>query len=618
MPNEKSGVSLPVIAACVLAAAGLGFLLFSRSEMDEDPVSRDAGFHDEAAESGLIFKMGFLPEEQGETFKINLYDHGCGVAIGDANSDGYDDIYFLNQLGPNALFVNNGDGSFVDKTKTAGVALEDRISVGATFADFDNDGDQDLFVTSTRGGNVLFRNTGNGTFEDATEEVGLSHVGHSQTATFFDFDNDGYLDLLVVNTAEWTSDEFDEPASYYVGKGELGGLAAVIGSTREDNILYHNNQNGTFTDVTEGSGLAGRGWASDIAVFDYDEDGSLDVFITSMFGPDQLYRNLGDGRFTDVTADVFERTSFGAIGSKLCDYNSDGRLDLIVVDMHSDMWMGLDYNHRSLPVARKSETEKFAWFYGPETEKDLSLMDLEMDLEGILDFRHDEVLFGNVLFRNEGDGRFVEASEEANLETFWPWGVATADFNNDGHEDVFMAAGMGYPFYYWPNYLMLNQGDGTFVNTSEQHGIEPPVRGIYLDVKIQDRDAIRSSRCAATADFDNDGRIEIVTNNFNHEPYYYRNGFQKKNYIAFRLTGTTSNRDAIGAIIRITVGEQKMVRLLQTAGGYLSQSSKVLHFGVGDHEQVEQAEIIWPSGRQQVISNPALNTLHSITEPNED
>ncbi len=618
MFDDKSKSFLLIFAVCMMVVVGLILFMFPqpRQEEAEVAVDREAGFHEAAAEAGLDFKMGFLTNEQGETFKINLYDHGCGVAVGDFNGDGHDDIYFLNQLGPNALFENRGDGTFARKTDEAGVALADRISNGATFADYDNDGDQDLFVTSTRGGNTLFRNRGNGTFEEVTDQAGLVHIGHSQTAAFFDYDNDGHLDLYVVNTAEWTSSNFDETSKYYIGKGQQG-LTAVIDSPKEYNLLYHNNRDGTFTNVTEGSGLKGRGWASDVAIFDYDQDGWVDVFVTSMFGPDQLYRNLGNGTFADVTQDVLGRTSFGAIGSKVFDYNGDGKLDLLIVDMHSDMWMGLDYDHSSLIVAREFETEKFNYFFGLKTEIDSTLLQLENDLEGILDFRHDEVLFGNVLYKNLGDGKFEEVTEEANLETFWPWGVATGDFNNDGHEDVFMAAGMGYPFYYWPNYLMLNQGDGTFVDVADSRGIEPPTDGIYLDEKIQGGFATRSSRCAATADFNGDGRLEIVTNNFNHRPYYYRNSFPQKSYVAFRLTGTVSNRDAIGATITLTVGERKMVRLLQTAGGYLSQSSKVIHFGLDDLKQVDQAEIVWPSGRREVILKPELNKLHQITEPDE-
>src|SRR5437588_5154395 len=159
--------------------------------------------------------MRFLNSEQGETFKINLYDHGSGIAVGDYDGDGHDDIYFVNQLGPNALFRNKGDGTFVEVTAQAGVAVGDRICVAATFADYDNDGHQDLFVTSTRGGNVLFRNLGNGTFQDVTQQAGVSHVGHSQAAVFFDYDNDGYLDLLVLNTAGWTTSTQDQGSRYF-------------------------------------------------------------------------------------------------------------------------------------------------------------------------------------------------------------------------------------------------------------------------------------------------------------------------------------------------------------------------------------------------------------------
>src|SRR6516164_5666180 len=212
-------------------------------EAEKTQASGNSGFRDRAVESGITFKMQFLAKEQGETFKINLYDHGCGLAVGDYDGDGNDDIYFVNQLGSNALYRNKGDGTFVDVTKEAGVGLGDRICTGATFIDYDNDGRQDLFVTSTRGGNVLFRNLGNGKFRDVTKEAGLFHVGHSQTAVFFDFDNDGYLDLLVTNTGQWTT-TFDETDKYFTGKPDLFQIGT---SPKEYNILYRNNGNGTFT-----------------------------------------------------------------------------------------------------------------------------------------------------------------------------------------------------------------------------------------------------------------------------------------------------------------------------------------------------------------------------------
>src|SRR5213079_1536703 len=183
-------------------------------------------------------------------------------------------------------------------------------------------------------GNVLFRNQGDGTFKDVTQEAGLKHIGHSYAAVFFDYDNDGYLDLLVTNTAQWTL-QYDEASRYFVGRSTL---AEMAGSPPEYNILYHNNRDGTFTDVTEKAGLKGKGWAGDVAVFDYNGDGRLDLLVTNMFGASQLYRNNGDGTFTDVTKETLGRTSFGAIGCKVFDFNNDGRLDLLIVDMHSDMW----------------------------------------------------------------------------------------------------------------------------------------------------------------------------------------------------------------------------------------------------------------------------------------
>ena len=244
-----------------------------------------SGFQERAQAAGIEFRMNLLTKEQGERFRINLYDHGAGLAVGDYDNDGREDIYFLNQHGTNALYRNVGDGSFVDVTAKAGVALGDRISVGATFADYDNDGWADLFVTSTRGGNALFHNRGNGTFENVTAAAGVSHVGHSQTPVFFDYDNDGDLDLYVTNTAQWTTDVFDFTGGNYEGKASLG---ALMTSSKEANILYRNNGDGTFTDQTASAGLRGRGWAGDVAVFDYDEDGFLDLFVPSMFGRGQL------------------------------------------------------------------------------------------------------------------------------------------------------------------------------------------------------------------------------------------------------------------------------------------------------------------------------------------
>ena len=609
-PVARRALAIAVVVALLIA----GYVLLARY-MGHEPVAPTAasGFQERAREAGIAFRMHSLPKEQGEPFHINLYDHGSGLAVGDYDNDGREDIYFLNQLGPNALYRNVGDGSFVDVTAKAGVAIGNRISVGATFADYDNDGWPDLFVTTTRGGNVLFHNRGDGTFQDVTAAAGLSHGGHSQTPVFFDYDNDGYLDLFLTNTAHWTTDVFDSATGYFEGKPDLGSL---LTSAKESNILYHNNGDGTFTDVTDRAGLRGRGWAGDVAVFDYDEDGFLDLFVPSMVGRGQLYRNTGHGTFRDVTAETLGRTPYGAVGCKVFDYDGDGRLDLFVVDMHSDMWMGVDAGHVSLDVARRVQHRRFRTPKGPTINEEApGLIQIQRAMFARQGEDFDALLFGNGLYRNLGHGKFTETAVAAGLETLWPWGVATGDFDNDGHEDVFIPSGMGYPYYYWPNQLMMNNGDGTFHDRAADFGVEPPRGGIYLEERVAGRQATRSSRAAVVADFDGDGRLEIVTNNFNDRPNYFANRFPRRNYVELRLTGTQSNRDAIGAVVRLWVGKTVMVRQVNPAGGYLAQSSGVVHFGLGDHTKVDRIEIRWPRGIVQRLDHPEINTLLQIREP---
>ncbi len=606
--TSRRAVALLVLGVAVIGGLAGWLLLHGRPTAGTQPAAR---FRECATEAGLDWQMHFLPNEQGEKFKINLYDHGCGVAVGDFDGDGLDDIYFCNQLGRNALYRNKGDGTFEDVTDAAGVALGDRVCVGATFADYDNSGRQSLFVTSTRGGNVLFKNLGDGTFKDVTKQAGLTHVGHSQTAVFFDYDNDGFLDLFLTNTAAWTGDDYDEGGHYWPGKGQITGF---IESPKEENVLYRNNGDGTFTDVTAKVGLKCRGWAGDAAAFDYNGDGRTDLFVTSMFGRCQLYRNDGD-HFTDVTLKVLGRTPWGAMGAKVLDLNNDGRLDLFVVDMHSDMWMGLDRAHQSLPYALESWNKKYPYLFGPLGGQQPEAMEAEGDMIAKMGTKREELLFGNACYRNDGGGKFTEISDQAGLETFWPWGIADGDFDNDGLVDVFITAGMGYPYYYWPNSLMMNQGDGTFEDMAKTLGIEPPPRGQFLPEPVAGTKAPRSSRTAAVADFFGDGRLSIVVNNFNDQPYFYKNEGPRRNYVEFRLRGTKSNRDAIGAVVRLYRKGKVLTRQVQSGGGYLSQCSRTVHFGLGDEPQVERVEIAWPSGTRQVLDHVALNCRQDVVEP---
>jgi len=609
--SRRSFARLAVLAAVVVVLLGLAFFLIPWIWQDEPDTPNNhkaaAGFVEGAEEAGIDFRMAFLPGEQGVNFKINLYDHGCGVAVGDFDNDGHDDLYFVNQLGPNKLYRNKRDGTFEDVTDKAGVGLGDRVCVAAAWGDYDNDGFPDLFVTSTRGGNVLLHNNGDGTFTDVTKTAGVELVAHSQTATFFDYDGDGLLDLFVTNTARWTLDD-DRKAHYYPGPTDL---LELVSSPKEHNVLYRNNGDGTFTDVTDKAGLAGKGWGGDVAVFDYDGDGRLDLFVTNMFGANQLYHNNG-GTFTDVTKDVLGRTSWGAIGSKAFDLNNDGHLDLLVADMHSDMWVPPD--GRQLVSAKKKYPKVAGRLASEEGDSDD-----ERYFSRANPIRYDEVVFGNTLFKARPGRKFAEVSDKAGAETFWPWGVATGDFDNDGFEDVFLPSGMGHPYFYWASALLMNNGDETFTDRADETGIEPPPGGRYLPEKIGGRRVPRSSRCAATVY--RDGRLDLVVNNFNDRAFYFRNQFPKQNYIAFRLTGARhlrqsgSNRDAVGALVYLHRDKEVMVRQVHAAGGYLSQSSQTLHFGLGDRTRIDWAEIRWPSGVRQQIGNPKINTLHRVTEP---
>ena len=606
-PKPSDAVLSGLMVAPLAVAMLLGVWWLKSGTRATAPPPRLPGFRDAAKESGLDFRMTFLPGEQGEAFKVNLYDHGCGLAVADYDGDGHDDVLMLNQLGANALYRNRGDGTFERVTDEADpLALTDRICVGAAFGDYDNDGDQDLYITSTRGGNVLFENE-KGRFRDVT---GVACIAHSQTPAFFDYDGDGDLDLFVTNSARWTDDEFDEELRYYRGTPDV--MQRFYEREREKNVLFRNEGHGKFSNATAEAGLAGNGWSGDVSVFDYDEDGDPDLLVTNMFGMSQLYENDGRGHFADVTRQALHRISMGTIGSKAFDFNNDGRLDLFLADMHSDMWIGFDERWR-VDAAKKYRRRS-----GPQAETDPAVAASEKQISDEIGVDYESLLFGNTLFRNEGGGRFTEISDTAKMETFWPWGVAVGDFDNDGYVDVFLPAGMGYPYFYWPSSLMMNGGDGRFTDRAKTEGIDPPPGGLFQAQQIGERDAPRSSRCAATADFDGDGRLDLVVNNFNDQAYYFKNQFPRRHYIAFRLRGTQSNRDAIGTVVKLHVGQDVLVRQVDCAGGYLSQSSKTLHFGLGDTDRIDRVEVRWPSGLRQSLGPLEIDRLHEVIEPRDN
>ncbi len=563
-------------------------------------------FKDVTAASGISFSHHFLDSENGSTYRVNPYDHGSGVAIADVDGDGREDIYFCDFLGPNALYRNLGGLRFEDITARAGVVVERSLSVGAAFGDCDGDGDPDLYVTSYRGGNRLFANQGDGTFKDVTEKSGVGYVGHSNGTTWFDCDNDGDLDLYLCNIGKFTTETVSQEANYaYQGVALPFAQVAAAPDARnpgEADILYVNQGDGTFRDETAARGINSSEWNGDVAASDIDRDGDMDLYVSNMFGKNHLFENSGGGQFKEITDTSLQRTSWGGMGARFFDANGDEWPDLYVVDMHSDMWT------KSETLEQVQAGLKFNTPLGTSVGGGKPISSNE-------ETQSKATLFGNTFFENLGSRKFQERSREAGLETWWPWGIAVGDFDNDGQEDLYLPAGMGFPYPYWPNQLLHNEG-GHFVDVAKAAGIEPPLGGVNLPGKaIKGREMTKSSRAAALADFDADGDLDLVVANFNQAPYLLRNDSPKRAALRLQLV-EKSGRPSFGARVRVVAGGMIIHRELYNAGGYLTQSSAILHIGLGDSTKVERIDIDYPGGANTfAVDNPPLGEVVRVVRP---
>ena len=572
-------------------------------------VSHDFQFADRVKDSGITF-VHHIVEDAGLHYKAVHYDHGNGIAVADVDGDGLYDIYFVNQVGGNELWKNAGGGRFTNITNDAGVGVPGRISVAASFADIDNDGDQDLFVTTVRGGNLLFENDGRGHFTDISKDAGLDLVAHSSGAVFFDYDGDGLVDLLVCNVGRYTSDQ-KGPDGAYVGLAD-----AFLGHTHPDRfeypVLYKNLGHHRFKDVTADAGLRPSGWGGDASVADLNGDGRPDVFVLNMQGHGHYFENAGGGRFVDKTAQYFPRTPWGAMGIKFFDFDNDGRADLFVTDMHSDMF-------EMLPPDREKQK---APVHPPDQ---------------ILGGAPETFIFGNGLFHNQGGGRFEDVSDRAGAENYWPWGPSVGDVNADGWDDIFVASSMNYPHRYGINSLLLND-KGRFVDAEFVLGVEPRSGGrthtpwFELDCLQKDLGADLckgqsgkitvmaplGSRSSVIFDLDRDGDLDIVTNEFNSAPQVLISDLAQRrpfNWIAVTLTGTASNRNGLGAVVRVSAAGRVYTKYNDGKSGYLSQSVLPLYFGLGDADTIDRIEVDWPSGKKQVETRQLeTNRTRLITE----
>jgi hypothetical protein len=592
------------------------------AEADRIGVEHDFRFTDRVVESGITF-VNRSVDDAGKSFKAVHYDHGNGVTVADVDGDGRLDIYFTTQLGSNELWRNLGGGRFEDITAKAGVGVPDRIGVTASFADTDNDGDADLYVTTVRGGNLLFENDGDGTFSDVSKNSGLDYVGHSSGAVFFDYDRDGLLDLFLTNVGNYTIDE-KGPGGYYIGQGSAF-ANHLKPSFYERSILFRNLGGNRFRDVSEQTGLVDDSWSGDAAPLDLDDDGWVDLYVLNMQGHDQYWRNVEGKRFERLSRRIFPATPWGAMGIGVFDFENDGDMDILVTDMHTDMF----------------DTTSFRE-YVPGFEKQ-KLAEASRQSKRFLATDGNHVL-GNAFFLNDGEGKFREVSDAVNAENYWPWGLSVGDVNADGFQDVFIASSMNFTFRYGVNSLLLNDRGKRFADAEFILGIEPRRDGrtakpwFEVDCSGPDREhpacegrqgrlsvwGAVGSRASVIFDLDSDGDLDIVTNDFNSEPQVLESNLAQKKkirWLELALIGNASNRDGLGARVTVTAGSRELVRVHDGKSGYLSQSRYPLWVGLGDlgkSTTVDRIRVRWPSGKTQTLEGPIeTNRRLEVREPQD-
>ncbi len=535
------------------------------------PTKPLASFTDLAKEAGLTMMNVF----GGETTKKYIIETtGTGVAIFDFDNDGWPDIFVVNGTklegfpagkGPtNHLYRNNHDGTFSDVTDKAGLA-HTGWGQGVCVGDYDNDGWEDLFVTYY-GKNILYHNNGNGTFSDVSDKAGVGGSGKAwgTGCAFIDYDRDGHLDLMVSNYVDFdlsTTPAPGERAScIWKGVPVMCGPQGLPGSK---NILYHNRGDGTFEDVTKRAHIdqtTGH-YSFSVTTLDFDDDGWPDIFVACDSTPSILYHNNRDGTFTDVAVTAGaafneDGRAQAGMGSTVADYNGDGKLDIFKTNFSDDT---------------------------------------------------------ATLYRNNGDGTFDDVTYRAGLglnTQYLGWGTMFLDFDNDTWPDLLLVNGHVYPEvdsqhlgsnFQEPRILYHNNGDGKFIDISATagDGITKP----------------SSSRGLAVGDLWNDGRISAVVSNMNAPPSLLVNQVRTPNHwVAFRLIGTKSNRDAIGARIRVKAGSRTLIDEVRSGSSFDSNNDMRVHFGLGAAAKIDWVEVRWPTGLLEKFENVEVDCVRTIKE----
>jgi enediyne biosynthesis protein E4 len=523
-------------------------------------------FVDVAAAAGITFRHDNAASP--EKYLIETMGSGCGWI--DYNQDGLVDLYLVNGAATgayrprqplrSALYRNNGDGTFTDVTLAAGVGAEGLFGMGVAVGDYDNDGFPDLLVLGYERC-ILYHNNGNGTFTDVTAHAGVENSGRwASSAAWFDYDNDGRLDLIVANYVDWSPER-----NFYCGDRGPGmrSYCHPDDFNGQPATLYHNNGDGTFTDVSKSSGVGAKGGNGlGVVTFDYDNDGWQDIFIANDHMPNYLFHNNRDGTFRELAyaagVAVGDDGQFEAgMGTDAADTTGNGRMDLIVT-------------HLDMQLAR--------------------------------------------LYQNRGDQSFDDATFRSKLSyaTYHMSGFGTRfmDYDNDGMRDLFMANGhvldnidRYHPAtqYAEPKLMFRNTGHGIFENVSDRLG--------------PDFQLPKVSRGAAIGDFDNDGNLDILVNNNGQAPQLLRNdGGNANHWLQILLIGTKSNHDGVGARVKVSAGD--LVLYDQRKGGmsYQSAQDPRLHFGLGQRSRIDAVEITWPSGIVTKLSNVKSDQIVAVKE----
>jgi len=524
---------------------------------------------DVTEKAGIHFEHVSSPEK-----KYIVESMSGGVVLIDYDRDGWPDVYFTNaptvemvkkrQRARGALYHNNHDGTFTDVTEKAGIGTPCAFANGGAVGDYNNDGWPDLYITCW-GGNVLYRNNGDGTFTDVTAKAGVADGRNSMGASFGDYDNDGFVDLVVTNYVSFHLDKLPGfggiPTCKYRGVDVQCGPRGLPG---DGDALFHNNGDGTFTDVSKSArvddpnGYYGLG----VTWVDFNNTGKQDIFINNDATPNFLYKNEGNGKFTEIGLESGTAVS------------QDGA---------EQACMGLaigDYLHNGYPSI-------FITNFADEYD---------------------------TLYRNNGNWSFDDVSyksgEALPSMPLVKWGNAFVDVDNDGWLDLFAVSGHVYPQaaslpatagYGETKLLQLNQKDGTFCDASAQAGPAMTER--------------RVSRGVATGDLFNDGQMDIVVEDLDGKPMVLRNrGIPGNHWVSFELAGTKSNRLAIGARLKLVSGGMTQTEQIHSGGSYLSQHDLRVHFGLGTSTKIDMVEIRWPSGASDILKDLAADQFYSVLE----